>query len=88
MNIVTVGIDLAKNVFAVQGVDNSGKPVLVKPKVARGKLLELMAQLQPCVIGMEACSGAHHWARLFRQYGHTLASDNYLDRSTTIILSG
>lgn len=58
MSIVTVGIDLAKNVFSVHGDDDNGKPVVVKPKVARDKLLELVAQLPPFVIGMEACSGA------------------------------
>ena len=72
MSIITVGIDLAKNVFAVHGVDDNGKAVLVKPRVARDKLLELVATLPPCLIGMEACSGAHHWARQFRQYGHTV----------------
>ena len=70
MSIITVGIDLAKNVFAVHGIDESGKPVLIKPKVARDHLAALIAQLPPCLIGMEACSGAHHWARLFREYGH------------------
>ena len=72
MSIITVGIDLAKNVFAVHGVDDNGKPALVKPKVSREHLLPLIAQLPPCVIGMEACSGAHHWARQFRQHGHTV----------------
>ena len=72
MNIITVGIDLAKNVFAVHGVDDTGKAVLVKPKVSREQLLPLVVQLPPCLIGMEACSGAHHWARLFRQHGHTV----------------
>lgn len=72
MSIITVGIDLAKNVFAVHGVDERGKAGLVKPKVVRAQLLELIANLPPCLIGMEACSGAHHWARLFRQYGHTV----------------
>jgi transposase len=72
MGIVTVGIDLAKNVFAVHGVDDNGKSALVKPKVARGDLAALIVQLPPCVIGMEACSGAHHWARLFRRHGHTV----------------
>jgi len=72
MSIVTVGIDLAKNIFAVHGVDEAGTAVLVKPKVAREQLSALMVQLPPCLIGMEACSGAHHWARLFRQYGHTV----------------
>lgn len=72
MNIITVGIDLAKNVFAVHGINDSGKAVLVKPKVSRAELLPLIANLPPCLIGMEACSGAHHWARLFRQHGHTV----------------
>lgn len=72
MAIVTIGIDLAKNVFAVHGVNEAGKPALVKPSVARGKLLELIASLPACTIGMEACSGAHHWARLFIAHGHTV----------------
>lgn len=72
MAIVTVGVDLAKNVFAVHGVDEGGKPALVRPKVARGQLHELIALLPPCTIGMEACSGAHHWARLFMAQGHTV----------------
>ena len=72
MAIVSVGIDLAKNVFAVHGVDESGKPALVRPSVSRTKLLELIASLPPCLIGMEACSGAHHWAREFQQFCHTV----------------
>jgi len=72
MSIITVGIDLAKNVFAVHGVDENGKAVLVKPRVVRERLLDLIAQLPPCVIGMEACSGAHHWARSFRVHGHSV----------------
>lgn len=72
MAIVTLGIDLAKNVFALHGVDATGKAVLVRPSVARGKLVELVAALPPCLVGMEACSGAHHWARVFQSYGHTV----------------
>jgi transposase len=72
MAIVTLGIDLAKNVFALHGVDATGKPVLVRPNLARGKLLGVVAALPPCLIGMEACSGAHHWARLFQAHGHTV----------------
>jgi transposase len=68
MAIVTVGIDLAKNVFAVHGVDEAGKPALVRPSVPRAKLLELIAALPPCLIGMEACSGAHHWAPALRGF--------------------
>ena len=72
MSIMTIGIDLAKNVFAVHGVDENGKAALIKPKVSREQLPVLIAQLPPCLIGMEACTGAHHWARLFRQHGHTV----------------
>lgn len=72
MGIVYVGIDLAKNVFAVHGVDGAGKPALVRPSVRRADLMELVAKLPPCVIGMEACSGAHHWARQFARFGHTV----------------
>jgi transposase len=66
-----IGIDLAKNVFAVHAVNRHGKPVLVKPMVRRDQLLELLAQLPSCIIGMEACSGAHHWARQLAILGHT-----------------
>ena len=72
MAIITIGIDLAKNVFAVHGVDASGKPALVRPNVKRHALPELIAKLPPCLIGIEACSGAHHWAREFAKSGHTL----------------
>ena len=58
MAIVFVGIDLAKNVFAVHGVNEAGRPELVRPAVLRARLQELIATLAPCTIGMEACSGA------------------------------
>lgn len=69
MNITTVGIDLAKNVFSVHGVDGHGKVVL-KKTLSRGKLLECFANLPPCRVAMEACSGAHHWARQLGALGH------------------
>jgi transposase len=72
--IVTVGIDLAKNVFAVHSVNAAGKPELVRPDVRRAKLLELIANLPARLIGMEACSGAHYWAREFQKFGHTVRS--------------
>ena len=72
MSIMTIGIDLAKSLFAVHGVDEHGKAALIKPKVTREQLPALIALLPPCLIGMEACSGAHYWARLFRGYGHTV----------------
>lgn len=72
MTIVCVGIDLAKNVFALHGVDEAGKPALVRPAVPRAKLVEALAALPPGLVAMEACSGAHHWARQFQQLGHTV----------------
>lgn len=70
MSIVAVGVDLAKNVFAVHGIDETGKVVLLKPKVKRADLLPLLGSLPACLIGMEACSGAHHWARELIKFGH------------------
>lgn len=72
MTILYVGIDLAKNVFAVHGVDEHGKAALARPSVPRARLHELIASLPPCTVAMEACSGAHHWARLFQASGHTV----------------
>ena len=67
--ITTVGVDLAKSVFTVHGVDAAGHTVLRKT-VRREKLMELIAALPPCLIGMEACGGAHQWARQFEGCGH------------------
>jgi hypothetical protein len=63
--IVYVGIDLAKNVFALHGVNSTGAVQLRQPKVGRNKLREVVAALPPCAIGIEARSGTHHWAPLF-----------------------
>src|SRR5574337_1063226 len=67
--ITTVGVDLAKSVFTVHGVDASGRMALHKT-VRRERLMELVAGLPPCLIGMEACGGAHEWARKFQDHGH------------------
>src|SRR4030095_16537460 len=67
--ITTVGVDLAKAVFTVHGVDATGRTVLRKT-VRRGRLVELIAGLPPCLIGMEACGGAPEWARRFEACGH------------------
>lgn len=56
----------------MHGVNHTGKPELIRPDVKRAKLLELIASLPPCLIGMEACSGAHYWAREFQKFGHTV----------------
>jgi len=74
MHIVTFGIDLAKNFFALHGVDAAGKPVRVRPSVARAKRAEVVASLPPCRIGMEACTGAHDWAGCLPvRSGHAVA---------------
>lgn len=69
MKITTVGMDLAKSVFTVHGVDEHGKTALRKT-VRRAKRLERFAQMPSCVVGMEASSGAQHWARALRKLGH------------------
>jgi transposase len=70
-NVTTCGIDLAKNVFSLHAVDGRGTVVLRKT-VSRARLAALVAQLPACVIGLEACSGAHEWARRFSAFGHTV----------------
>jgi transposase len=67
--ISTIGLDLAKNVFQVHGVDASGAVVLTK-QLRRAALEKFFAQLPPCLVGMEACGSAHHWARVIGGYGH------------------
>ena len=69
--ITTVGIDLAKNVFSLHGVDALGK-TLLRRTVRRERLVQTVASLSPCLIGMEACSGAHEWGRRFERFGHTV----------------
>ena len=67
--ITTVGIDLAKNVFSLHGVDENGK-VGLRKTVTRARFMEAIAQLPQCLVGMEACSGAHEWARQIQVLGH------------------
>ena len=62
MKITTIGIDLAKNVFQVHGVDEHGKAVFNKP-LKREQMAAFFVNLPPCLIGMEACGSAHHWGR-------------------------
>jgi len=71
MKITTVGIDLAKNVFQIHAVDERGKTAL-KKQLKRGQVAELFANLPVCLIGMEACGSAHHWARKLAGFGHTV----------------
>lgn len=69
MNIVTVGIDVGKNSFHLVGTNRAGKPQ-IKHRFSRQKLSEFIAKHPPCLIGMEACPGSQHLARVFESYGH------------------
>ena len=69
MEITTLGIDLAKSVFQLHGVDAQGAAVLQK-KLRRGAVLDFLGKLAPCLIGMEACATSHHWAREIAALGH------------------
>lgn len=69
MNVTTLGIDLAKNIFQLHGVNRHGKAVLTK-RVTRARLRETVANIPSCLIGMEACASAHYWAREFERLGH------------------
>jgi transposase len=69
MNITTVGLDLAKNVFHVAGMDAQGKEQ-VKKRLSRSQVLKYFANLPRCLIGMEACASAHYFARELANLGH------------------
>jgi transposase len=71
MNITTIGLDLAKNWFQVHGIDANGQ-VLVRRKLKRGEVLPYFRSVAPCLVGMEACATAHHWARELSAFGHTV----------------
>lgn len=69
MNITTLGIDLAKSVFQLHGIDADGS-VILRKKVRRSKLLSVLTGMSPCLIGMEACATGHYWAREIAALGH------------------
>jgi len=71
MKITTIGIDLAKEVFQIHGVDMHGKAVLRK-QLRRSEMAKFFANLDSCLIGMEACGSSHYWARKLGEYGHTV----------------
>ncbi len=71
MEVTTIGIDLAKRVFAVCGADSTGRIVWPK-QLRRSQMLGFFARLKPCLVGMEACGGAHWWARQLSALGHTV----------------
>lgn len=69
MQVTTIGLDIAKYVFQVHGIDCGGK-VIIRKKLARGRVMEFFAELPPCLVGIEACATAHYWARQLKSVGH------------------
>ena len=68
-SIVTIGLDIAKSVFQVHGIDGEGQ-VVVQKRLTRRKLLPFFERLSPCLVGLEACAAAHHWGRELSKLGH------------------
>src|ERR1700760_642813 len=71
MQVSTIGVDLAKNVFQVHGVDSPGKVVITR-QLRRNQVIDFFSKIPPCLVGMEACGTAHHWAREVSKLGHTV----------------
>ena len=67
--VSTIGVDIAKSVFQIHGVD-AGGTVVIRRRVGRARVLEFFADLPPCLVGMEACATAHQWARELKKLGH------------------
>ena len=71
MKVVTIGLDLAKHIFQVHGADAEGRPLL-RRRLRRSQVTRFFANVPPCVVGMEACCGAHYWSRVIGRFGHTV----------------
>ncbi len=71
MQVTTIGIDIAKSAFQIHGVDAAGKVVIMK-QLRRNQVFEFFKKLPPCLVGMEACATAHHWARELTKLSHTV----------------
>ena len=69
--VSTIGLDIAKSVFQIHGVDASGE-LVIRKRVTRAKLLEFFAALPACLVGIEACPTAHYWSRRLQALGHTV----------------
>ena len=69
MQVATIGLDIAKNVFQVHGIDATEK-VVVRRRLRRSQMLAFFKALPPCLVGMEACATAHYWARELTKLGH------------------
>jgi transposase len=71
MTITTIGLDIAKSVFQVHGVDAGGQ-VIVRRQLKRRSVLAFFQKLSPCLVGIEACASSHHWSRELQALGHTV----------------
>src|SRR5713226_7825880 len=69
--VSTIGLDIAKSVFQIHGVD-AGGAVVIRKRISRAKLLEFFATLPTCLVGIEACPSAHYWSRRLQGLGHTV----------------
>ncbi|MGA7310157.1 MAG: IS110 family transposase [Pseudolabrys sp.] len=69
--VSTIGLDIAKSVFQVHGVDDTGA-VVIRKRISRAKVVEFFGSLSPCLVGIEACPSAHHWSRELAALGHTV----------------
>src|SRR3989449_489466 len=69
--VTTIGLDIAKSIFQVQGIDAEGN-VIIRRKLKRRYVLSLFEKLQPCLVGIEACASSHHWSRELKALGHTV----------------
>ena len=69
--ITTIGLDIAKSVFQVHGIDAGGQ-VIVRRQLKRRYVLTFFQKLSPCLVGIEACGSAHHWSRELQALGHTV----------------
>lgn len=85
--ITTIGLDIAKNVFQLHGVDAQGQVVLRKA-LRRAQMGAFFARLPPCLIGMEACATAHHWARTLIELGHEVGVGTRAVRNRTLRPNG
>src|SRR5436305_8092833 len=71
MQAITVGLDIAKSVFQIHGVDADGQ-VVIRRQLKRRYVLAFLQKLPPCLIGIEACASSHHWSRKLQTLGHTV----------------
>ena len=70
-SVTTIGLDIAKSVFQVHGIDAKGK-VVIRQQLRRSRVLGFFGKLSPCVVGIEACASSHHWSRELQALGHAV----------------